>query len=42
MDLKTVKNIQREDPSEETLEPKLGGWWKKSVEPGDYRYTQGQ
>ena len=40
--LKTVKNIQPEHPSKETLKPKLRGWWKKIIEPGDYRYTQGQ
>ena len=40
MDIKTVESIQREDPSEETLE--LIRRRKEVVGLGDYRFTQGQ
>ena len=40
MNIKTVENIEREDPSEETLA--LTKRWREITKLGDYRYTHGQ
>ena len=40
MDIKTVENIEREDPSERTQA--LMKRWREITKPGDYRYRQGQ
>ena len=40
MNIKTVENIEREDPSEETLA--LTKRWREITKLGDYRYTHEQ
>ena len=40
MDIKTVENFEKDDPSEETL--RLTTRWKEITKPDNYRFTRGQ
>ena len=40
MDIKTIESIEKDDPSEDTLQ--LTSRWREIIEPGNYRFTQGQ